>query len=439
MLIMSDFEFEIKIGERLPDDTRMELPDESYEQELVATPIPFENRVEYLSDYVKPAARSMTCAEVAVNLGVDIDTARKLLSDIDAPIVSAEGAAEKKYHPSSLEVIKDELDWRKAYSELNDELSVARIVDFVGRSRDWVVANAYALGVYPKPDRNSSHGPRARVYPKDLVNQLRKLRLHTPPASEHYSITELQEIVKKDHRWIERQLSLHGIVPDNREHLMTGEVGPHYRTDVVDLLLQAVSELPPLAGEWMTAGFLAKSTGLTEHQVKRLLKGVHEGEMRLSDYSRPALHYPPEVETFLNAYVEDSARDEVTYTYEEIAQKVGRSVFWVKAKARPFKDQVIIKPTSDTKINHQFSQEVMDTIASIAKQEPPMGDDWLTIEDISKMLIRHRSWVVRRLAQATIASEVRLDVRMKPRQHYSPSAIDELQYTFMIDEENAEY
>jgi hypothetical protein len=189
----------------------------------------------------------------------------------------------------------------------------------------------------------------------------------------------------------------------------------------------------------MTAGFLAKSTGLTEHQVKRLLKGVHEGEMRLSDYSRPALHYPPEVETFLNAYVEDSARDEVTYTYEEIAQKVGRSVFWVKAKARPFKDQVIIKPTSDTKINHQFSQEVMDTIASIAKQEPPMGDDWLTIEDISKMLIRHRSWVVRRLAQATIASEVRLDVRMKPRQHYSPSVIDELQYTFMIDEENAEY
>ena len=74
-------EFEIRPGERLPAETRMEMPEVSYEQELIMTPVPFENRVAYLSDFVKPHAKRETIEHIAKALGVSVGRAERMAEE----------------------------------------------------------------------------------------------------------------------------------------------------------------------------------------------------------------------------------------------------------------------------------------------------------------------------------------------------------------------
>lgn len=361
---VSEFEYEITPGERLPPETRMELPTLSYEQELLTTHVPFENRVAMVSEYVKPQARHMTVAEMAVQLEITPGRVQTLADYIGAQFDDQSA----QYELYTLEVIEEEIVWQSLEDSLDEKVSAYALSEYLAKSEVWVKQTAYGLGVYP--DSVKVGNRQMRLYPRELLGMLRIILLHTPPANDLYSIGEAEALVGKERDWIARMVEKHELIWEYRTLAESGRVGVHYPQDTIDTLRALAAEIPP-AGDWLTATQLGRLVSRDKKWVRDHLGDyLALAEPRIADNMKIEPHYPPEALVYLQQIIETLppyAGDWMTVG--GIASKLGRSVDWVEKRIEQFKDRA--EPRLTNKGNRSLTHyppEVYEELQRISEE-----------------------------------------------------------------------
>jgi hypothetical protein len=419
--------------EPFPSETRMEMPEMSYEQELLNTPVPFSNRVEFLSDYEKFDSKPMTAREISDELGISVVKTNTLLSELGASTDENE-----IYEEYAFVVLKEEVQWQKNYDSLNEFLSASAIGKVLSKSEVWVKQNAYGLGVYAE-SQNIGKNRIGYVYPKVLVNMLRTVIHQFPPANSLHAIDEVEDILGKDRKWVERIVKEHNLDSEIRTLFISQKPGVHYPQATVDTLMILKDELTQPAGDWMTVGkmaeLLSKSRKWVEENIDSFLDS---GEPRLSDSGKNDIHYPPEVFEHLNVIIAELPQYASDWMTEwDITQKLNRSGHWVKDKLNSYSDtsKVLLTNKGNRPLVH-YPPKVIVELKKIISEEPT-AEGWVNAKEIGEMLLKSKDWVRRRLGTVGIKSELRFNRTGQLREHYPPEIIDALQLSYLIDEENA--
>jgi hypothetical protein len=413
-------------------ETLLPMPEMTLEQELIKAPIPFQNRVDSLHDYFTLNPGLILLPEIVKELGIDSRYAKRYAEIVGAETVGEDEHRLPIYEPFTLEVIREELAWREKTQSLKPLLSLQALTHVMTRSRSWVGRNCNALSIYPKP--GMINGRMVPLYPKSAVNDLRRLELQIAPAHHHYSISELQDLTGKGHRWIEKTFQLKGVQPEWRENVTTREAGWHYRREYLEILEGVLNTLPPPAGVLLGVEEMSEKSGVSKDRLRNIItESPALAQKGLNIQSRESIVFSAEGERYV---MEELALPihERFYTYEDIAARALRSVHWVRGKAEKYKQSAVT-----IKGKKSFNEDVAHEIIALARLDYPGAQGWLTVQEITEMLPKNRNWVVRQLAQIAAKSETRLDTRMKPRDHYHPDVIDQLQLQFLVDEENSEY
>lgn len=358
-VIVNEFEFEIKPGERLPPETKIPLPEMSHAEELIAMDIPFENRVEFLSAFDRTNIRFRTPEDIAKELKMSVASVMRMGSYVGAEPMAG-GDNRIVYPQHTLEVIRDEVEWQQSFDALDDYMSSNAISEFLAREPDWVEQKAYELRVYPSK-MLLPNGWDVLAYPKSTVAMLRHLMYHFPPANDWDSIANLETIIGMDRDWIEKRINENNFDFQLRTVEQTGAVNPHYDPIVRKYLLQLKAELPPLANGWFTQKSIAQMIGKDRDWLKTRLEPYAElAESRLTPSHRVAVHYPP------------------------------------------------------------FVLEAM--INEVAKL-PVLAEDWKTAGQIAKIINKNTSWVNLRISRHGLLSEKRRDSNNREFAHYPPEVI----------------
>ena len=376
---MNEYEFEITPGELLPPETRIPLPEMSYEQELLNTPVPFENRVEFLSDYVRLDVKRKPAKDIAVNLGISIE---QVISY--AQIVGAEQSHDDTvYDMYTEEVIADELAWEVSFSELDAYLSSKRISQYLGRGVHWVEQQAYGLGVYPI-ERLMPSGRKARAYPKGTAWMLRHIMFHTPPANDMYSIEEARKLVGKSRDWIEKQVESRNLPFSWRMSAVNHDISRHITGLVLEELQKLVRGLAPPAGNWMTDQRIASLLERDEDWVTlRANKMPHASKRLLDDSQVERLHRSPEV--FLALKRESEENRKIPFVTPDVlsvkalAKRLGRSERWVRNRSTLIKDFAQDRRTLQGRPGVFYSENAINILEAAEsrqtkRQSPPQAN-----------------------------------------------------------------
>lgn len=363
---MSEFDFEIKSGERLPAETRMEVPELSYEQELLLTHVPFKNRVEFLSDYVKPHARHMTVDEIARRLNVSVGRVETLADRVGANFThnDSEGTTFELF---TFEVIEEEIVWQKVEDSLEDQISAYAIAEYLAKSEVWVRRTAYNLAVYP--EQRWENNRWVFLYPKEVLLMLRTVILHTPPANDFYAIDEAVALVGKSREWIARAVELNELDWEVRLLSVSHKDAVHYPKETIDVLCALAAELPPPAGNWLTVTQMGVAVSRTKEWVRAHLgEQLYAAEPRIGDNMKVEGHFPPETLQYLKGIIAELppyADDWVTVW--GIATKLGRSVPWVQNHISEYDDCAELRLTNrgNRPLMH-YPPEVLAALALIS-------------------------------------------------------------------------
>jgi len=427
-------EFKIQKGEPLSPETIIDLPERSYAQEVLLTPIPFSNRVDVLSDYFKPSSRSLTAKEIAVFLNTSEWNVVKLADKLQASIVPYSTEEEPRYEMYTLEVIQEELEWQKTVKELPEFLSAKKIGSYLNKEYDWVIRNAYEIAAYSEIN-DSRYKNQAVVYHKDTIEMLRELILHAPPANDWYLQSELEDILGKSTSWIKKRVKDYEIQSSPRTALISGEVVPHYPPEALALLTDLLEEIPPPALDWMTEQGMARELGVDPGWIRaRIVPYRNLAEQRLNIGNIPHLHFPPSVFDELTCLLNEVPTAEAGWlTAGEIEKLLSLSDTWVSKRLEPYKDQAVSLRSSVNRPLYHYPPEVVELLRDEAEKLAPPAQDWITKKKMSKILGKHGSWIDLRLSKVHARPEMRRDSLGREFIHYSPFVYQRL-HDLMVEE-----
>jgi len=242
------------------------MPEQSYELELLGTPVPFSNRVEFLSYYVKPLAKCETAQHIANRLNVSVAKVEAMAAQVgSASRVTINGMTE--YALYTREVIEEEIAWQEFYDSLDEELSAYAIGTYLAKSEVWVKKTASSLDIYPEL-KWISENRQGYVYPKNLADMLRTIILHTPPANDLFSMDEAEELLGVHRGWIKEAIEQYNLPTEIRTLSISQKEGVHLPQKTLDVLQSLRAELPPLAGDWLTATRLGTIVGRDKKWVR---------------------------------------------------------------------------------------------------------------------------------------------------------------------------
>jgi hypothetical protein len=357
-------------GQRLSPETLLPMPEMSLEQELLNTPVPFENRIALLhSVSIDTRGDKHTLPKLVDILGVSERMVRSILHEIQPPY---EYSADEEiiYGAFTDEIMAEELLWQDTFNKLDEQISAARIAKTLNKGVDTVHQLANGLGVYP--EFKTVGAKRLITYPKELAQMIRQISMHTPPAANWYNPTEAEDYIKKDRDWIVDRVEEYGLQTGmrlSRNNIMA----PHYPLKTLEALRTLADQLPPPAGNWMTIHYMAMLLSKSSDWVEsRIVRFSEIAEERLTDMNKVKKHYPP---------------------------------------------------------------EVMDYIHELFINLPPKSNGWITVQEISRMLMKSTDWTSSRLDAMNESCEMRLDDNNEPRMHYRPTVVDEIQKEYLIYEE----
>ncbi len=245
------------------------------------------------------------------------------------------------------------------YRNLPVKVNVTQIAEALGRSYGWTAKTLAAL--YPSVDKQRE-GHRSRLYPRTSVIKLRNIILATPLDEDWPTLPRLVEFTGRSREWVLNRIAVTAIRPEMRRQSVTGREFPHYPPDTYDVLKEALGQAAAPAGDWLTAYAIAEIIGKSYNWVAKRLEDAYgsTGELRLDDKSVERLHYPPST---LEALRKDLTELEA------------------------------------------YGQ----------------GGDWKTISALNKELGVHRATLAKIMSTIEIESEERLDLRGRPKVHFSPS------------------
>lgn len=424
-------EFEIRPGERLPAETRMEMPEVSYEQELIMTPVPFENRVAYLSDFVKPHAKRETIEHIAKALGVSVGRAERMAEEVGS-VPSLDHHGILKYEHFTREIIEEELEWQQLYDQLDEFVSAGDLAYHLAKSKKWIREHSYGAGIYPER-RVGTAGRVIDMYPKIALPMLRTILLHTPPANDWYTTTEVETLLGRSKEWIDGAIAEYGLETEIRFSVLAHRETPHYPDETVQMLHKISREMKP-AGEWLTETQIAEKIGKSNSWVSLRLKQYDEvAEERLDDTSRRWLHYPPEVITALCNEVEslpEAAHDWLTAN--AIAKQLKVTKDWVDARIGAYVDlgenRLFTGGKNSQKEAMHYPPEVLESLKELKEASPPLAGGWLTVNMIAHRIGRSFKWVDTRMSDYSKFAALRqVDGSNLPAVHYPPSVLADLE------------
>ena len=390
---MNHYEFETTPGDRLPFETRIPLPEMSYEQEILNTDVPFENRTAFLSEYDKLDSAPILLTHLADQLDMSVGRARAYALEVNA-IVLEEYPEDVLFDIYTKPVIEQELAWEDDFLQLDDYVPVHKISNTLSIGESTVHQLAYGLGIYPQFVETGKR--RSILYPKELASQIRLYRFHFPPSAGWSGIKEAESYVGKSGEWIMNTVKKYELKHGKR---MSGSnvFSQHFPQETLDELLSIKQELPQFGGDWVTERRMEALIGASKGELQQYLAPYADAsEQRLADTGHERIHYPP----------------------------------WVILQVKDIRMEAM-----RAKLEKQLAQqEKKERVLSAA----PPANDWLTIPMVAEMVQRPRSWVESRLGQLGIESERRRDRMNRPNPHVPPESVDELQLHFLIDEENTE-
>jgi|GEM_PF-6279505 len=364
----------IKLSERWPTETRMEMPEHSYAQELLGIPVPFENRVEFLSDYSKNILREQTSLQISKIINTSSATVERIADEVAAGIVDVSTNGQPIYEAYTLEVIENEIEWSTLYNKLDAHLPVAAIASFLGKQEIWVQNRLNELNVALPPETRLKSGRMGRGYDKKIVISLRHIMLHAPPAKNMHNLHDMEAILGRHRDWIRPRLQKLGFAALTRTSVLSGEVGLYFTDEALEALKIINMNLAPPAGNWVTVGTIARLLSKDRKWVLKRIDAYQElSEIRRDDFDRELVHYPP-------------------FVLEEL--------------------QKLVVPTAKNIYG------------------------WLTEDEVAEMLCKTRGWVKKRVSEIQTGSLLLLDENNRSRVHYSPEVVDELQLKYFVDEEN---
>lgn len=322
------------------------VPERSHTQELLDTPIPIENRIELLSAYVIPTSKIHSLEQMAKKLGITPHRVRELTNEIGiAPLIDN---GKTEYPLFTFELLEEELAWDATFESLEEYLSAKSIAKVVARDERWVKHRANELAIFPEL-RTFSSGREGFGYPKTLIPILRHVMLQTPLAGEWFNLSELEQEMGKSREWVIARLKNGGFTPNERVARTNHAVTDHFPPDSYDYLKRCLQEESRQAGDWLTMTYIARSLGRDEKWVKAHLEPYETlKEKRLDDVNKMTYHYPPLVyEALVRINIQTQSYEESGeyMTVKTLAQKIGRSVLWVKNRV----DQ--IEATPETRRN----------------------------------------------------------------------------------------
>lgn len=351
--------------ERFPADTRMELPDMSYEHELLMTPVPFANRVEFLSDIVKLTPKSQTARDISKELSTTVDSVAAMARETCAAS-TVDDMGELKYEPFTQQVIEEELEWQKNFDNLDEHLSIPAAANYVGRSKEWVVTHAAGLDLYPEYRPLNTARP-VQSYPKSLVDMLRTINLHFPPANDLYNIAEVEKMVGKSSIWINKMIELHKLPTSMRTTTATKRIGAHFSEETVAELNRLVNELPEPAGNNYTAHRIGEILSKSDRWVNaRLIAHVSSGKEFLDDFSRVGVHYPQEVFEALREMALEVPPADGWFTNYDIQRTLGVGIDWINAQLKNYKDAAEVRLSIASRPALHYPPGIVEEVEELA-------------------------------------------------------------------------
>jgi hypothetical protein len=355
---------EIKRVRKFSPSTLIEMPEMSHAQELLNTPIPFANRIERLSSMEEQTSEPVTIRRLREKLKVSQRFLAELIVELQPSVVDETTTGEAVYERYTLEVFEDELEWSKSFDTLDDYLTITAISEYLDRSYDWVMQQAYELAVYPRPHVNSQ-GKEVLVYPKSTAWMLRIITLHSPPANDWYSRDELENLLGKTREWIVPRLAEAGILSAMRTSAERRIVIPHYPPESLDVLKDIVENQKP-AGDWLPVWEIAQQLEKHVDWVNARIKQYeHESELRLDSILREHKHYPPRIVDILRGElaVQKPAEDWMTqYTMSRI---LGKHNDWVGRRIQQFEHHAETRVDTSNQERIHYPPHVFEYLQSL--------------------------------------------------------------------------
>lgn len=334
-------------------------------QESISTKYaPLESRLAHLGVDSSSVEPKITAGAIALQLDIHSNQVRRMLQrfNVESEYIQSQDGGRRggyEYYPHyATEFVQEEKAWRDWYLTLPKRMSTGQIAEAVGRSYGWTEKTLAEF--YSRKSKHPSQQPL--LYSRDAVKKLREITLSTPPDEDWHTIPTLATLTGKSRDWILNQLEASSVRPENRRQAATGRDFPHYPPETLVLLFEANQKIPEPAGDWLTANALVLKTGKSTNWVrKRLDKDfIALGEPRLDDMTVIRIHYPPLV---LEAMLRE---------IEEVAGY-------------------------------------------------PDAGDWVLLSNLRRSLGVHAVTLTRMMEQIEVETEIRIDMKGRPKQHLSPN------------------
>lgn len=247
---------------------------------------------------------------------------------IQSEVKIVDGVKMSAYPHWTIDILREELQWREHVRELPDELGVTEIAESLGRSIGWTQKTLD--GIEARPIRKS--GP-AR-YGKRHLKELRHISMAVPLDDGWYNLRQLSELTGQDRDWVERRVLEAGCEPMERRSALTGRIYDYFPQEALDAVKRAIDERAPPAGEWITVAGMAYRLNRGEKWVLARIAAFGDmSEMRQDDNGVPRTHYPPFVLSNLGAESEGLKQLPERGDYlniHEIARSAGHATPWAE-------------------------------------------------------------------------------------------------------------
>jgi hypothetical protein len=340
--------------------TERDEPQNSIESEDIEISLSF--RLAHLGIDTAAIYPKLTAQQIADVLGVDSNAVRRPLKNFDIETEQMFHEHQQEYfdyYPHyTLDLIREEREWREWYLSFPQKVNANQVAEAIGRSYGFVSKTLSEL--YPNT-RKQKHGHNSRLYPRVSIQKLRDITFATPPDENWPTIPRLVEFTGHDRAWVLNRLSHTSIRPESRRQAVTGREFPHYPPDVFDVLQGFMNNTPPPAGNWLTANAIEDLLGKSGNWVAKRLEDSYlpSGEPRLDDMAVERIHYPPST-----------------------------------------------------------VQSLKDELVQLNSHE--IAGNWATISTLKARLGMHAVTLTRLLDQIEVESELRLDLKGRPKLHFSP-------------------
>jgi hypothetical protein len=330
----------------------------------------------------------------------------------------------------TVELIREERAWRDWYLDLPMRLNTHEVAEAVGRSWGWTNKTLDVL--YPNA-RRQKKGHKSRFYARPAVKRLREMTLSTSPDENWPTVPALVEFTGRSREWVLNRLAVTTIRPEPRRQTVTGRIFPHYPPDSIDVLKEAMEQRPQPAGDWLTASAIEIVTGRSPAWVNKRLeeKYMPTGEPRLDDMSNERIHYPPstvaamtEASRAQGSYEPAGDWSNVRELRDEIGLHgvtLARVMAHIEVKAELRLDRKGIPRI-------HYSPETRRSLAAKAIELYgfPEANGWLTFTVAMQVIGRPAPWIREQFHERGVSPETRLDKSRHAVDHYDNEIIQEI-------------